>query len=234
MKPLQTLASWTHAALNADEGMKVPDGLMSFAKDTRGKPPVQQRTLYLAAVSFGYAVWENYVEDLAIELTALLAENLPPERIPTKARELITKDSTPWELSVHPGWKGLWVSRIEQLAKGDEGSGRWGLNTASFENVALLFEQIGLDVLPRRLTEPKPDTAGQRIVPTRINITSGELDVRNALRQLINVRGEAVHTARTTDPLLKREVQWWSQFVHDLYEAADKKARDACADLLGD
>ena len=86
-------------------------------------------------------------------------------------------------------------------------------------------------MLPRRLAEPKPGTAGQRIVPKRIGLIGGELDVRNALRQLIVVRGEAVHTAKTTDPLLKREVQWSS--IRSTYEAADNQARVACAELLG-
>ena len=65
--------------------MRVVDGLMSFASDGRGQPTNEQRSLYLAAITFSYAVWENYVESLALELVGGLSTSLPSEKIPRKS-----------------------------------------------------------------------------------------------------------------------------------------------------
>lgn len=72
----------TSAYLNALKGMEVPRGMMTFSKDVQGKPSKDETTLFLGAVSFAYAVWENYVEELAIELTRRLAAGDRPRTDP--------------------------------------------------------------------------------------------------------------------------------------------------------
>lgn len=225
-------ADWSDAAWSADRGMAVVDGLMSFASATRGNPTNEQRSLYVASVAFSYAVWENYVEDLAVELAGMLSAQVGPDSVPDSTRRSIEQHSA-WELAVHPGWRGLWADRVRTLAKGDSAAGKWGMNTASFGKVVELFEVVGVELPPRRLTAPQPRGA-QRRVPARVAIdNNGELDVKNALAQLIEVRGEAVHTARTTDPLYKDEVLWWSDFVRALYHVTDESALAQCRALVG-
>lgn len=225
-----TTREWTKAALGADEGMKVPAGMMSFARSSRGKPTANETTLFLGAVSFGYAVWENYVEEVAIELTERLSSTIAPERIPEVSKVEIEKSASPWELSVHPGWRGLWVRRVVEMTKGGEGGqGGWGLNSATYENTQRVFAVAGLtDALPRRLEVKSTAKA-----PTNVQVgDNGDVDVRNALKQLIDVRGEAVHTARAPEHLRKGHVTWWLKFVNSLYEETDRRARRAVTEML--
>ena len=217
--------------MSARTGLKVVDGLMSYASDGRGKPSDQQRALYLGAVAFSYAVWENYVEDLAVEAAGWLAEEVEPSRLTGKVQRFISKDASVWELAVHPGWRGLWVERIIALAKGDGKSGRWGLNTASLQNSSDLLMSAGVEPLPQRLGAP-----ARRPAPTRVDIGSdGTVDVDQCLRVLIEVRGQAVHTAQTADKLFKAEVLWWRDFVEALYTETNTRAEEQCrAQLASD
>lgn len=59
---------------------------MSWAKDSAGKPNADERNLFMAAVAFAYGVWENYVEQLAIELVGYLSAQIDPSRVPSEAR----------------------------------------------------------------------------------------------------------------------------------------------------
>jgi hypothetical protein len=59
------VASDAHAALK--DGLKAVDNVLSFAKTGAGKPSAKERSLFVASVALSYAVWENFVEDLAIE-----------------------------------------------------------------------------------------------------------------------------------------------------------------------
>lgn len=220
----------TSAYLNALKGMDVPRGMMTFAKDGKGKPSKDETTLFLGAVSFAYAVWENFVEELAIELTRKLAAGIHPERIPKASRDVIEKDATSWELSVHPGWRGLWVNRVVTITKGGEGGrGGWGLNSATFDNTHEVFMTAGVgDALPTRLTVK----AQGATAPQNVRDADGEVDVRNALTQLIEVRGGAVHTATAPDHLRKAHVRWWMAFVQALFEETDREAQQAVDRLL--
>ncbi len=134
---------WSAAANAADVGMRVPRGLMSFATDTRGQPPREQRTLYLGAIAFAYAVWENFVEDLAIELIKVLADEISPDRVSKGSQKLILDGATAWEISVHPGWQGLWVDRVISLTKGNPETLVWGLNTASVKKSLRSLRHLG-------------------------------------------------------------------------------------------
>ena len=222
---------WTSAYVDALKGMEVPRGMMTFSKERQGKPSKDETTLFLGAVSFAYAVWENYVEEVAIELTGKLADGIAPERIPTASRAAIERDATSWELSVHPGWRGLWVNRVIAMTKGNEdGRGGWGLNSATFKNAEGIFETAGFgDALPKRLTVKSSSTTP----PKNVRAKQGEVDVNNALEQLIAVRGEAVHTATAPDHLRKGHVRWWLAFVEALFKETDRQAQKEVDRLLG-
>jgi len=45
-------ASSTQANLSVETSLKVVDGVMSYMKDTQGKPAAKERALYAAAVVF--------------------------------------------------------------------------------------------------------------------------------------------------------------------------------------
>jgi hypothetical protein len=92
---------------------------LSLAKDGRGKPSVEERALFAAAVVFTYGVWENFVEQLAIELVEQVALSVQPEQVPEQIRRSLEK-KTAWELSVSPGWRRLWVESVKVQAIGDD------------------------------------------------------------------------------------------------------------------
>jgi hypothetical protein len=230
MTTREEMAFRTSAYVNALKGMEVPRGMMTFSKGGKGKPSKDETTLFLGAVSFAYAVWENYVEELAIELTRSLAAEIAPEQIPTASRAVIEKDASSWELSVHPGWRGLWINRVTAITKGGEdGRGGWGLNSATFDNTKEVFETSGFGgALPTRLTVKARDATA----PQNVRDTKGEVDVKNALTQLIEVRGGAVHTATAPDHLRKGHVRWWLAFVEALFEETDRQALQEVDRLL--
>lgn len=232
---------WTQAAWSADKGMDVVSGLMSYASSSRGQPTNEQRSLYLAAVAFSYAVWENYIESLAVELVTALAVALPEDRIPDGARSVIEfadrerkVPTAAWELAVHPGWRQLWVSRVTAMAVGRPNTSEYGINTANVHNVNALLGAVGLPNLPMRIVAPAP-RGQQRRIPSGVeerNPDDNSVNLRGTLQALISARGEAVHTASSTSPLFKDEVLWWAEFVRGLYHEVDTYARSGCITLL--
>lgn len=68
--------------------------------------------------------------------------------------------------------------------------------------------------------------------PQNVRDTKGEVDVKNALTQLIEVRGGAVHTATAPDHLRKGHVRWWLAFVEALFEETDRQALQEVDRLL--
>lgn len=228
------LDDWTQAALRAEEALQIPKHLMSFGKDGRGKPTKAEGSLYLSAVTFAYAVWESYVEDVVVELTKLVSPLITAELIPEEAKTLLAEKST-YELAVHPGWRELWIREVVIAAKGEDG-GRYGMNTASFKNVTELFSLAGIiDALPEYLPCGKGTALGKTgTLPAKIHLTKqNEVAVKHCIDLLVRIRGEAVHTATTTDALLKNEVLWWSGFVRALHEEVDKFARGEALRMLG-
>lgn len=195
-------SDWSQASWNADSTLKIIDGLMAYASGGRGKPPAKEKALYLSSVSFAYAVWENFVEELAIELVTALGDALRPNQLNRPAvRDLIEKNASVWDLSVFPGWQQLWVTRVSELAKGTDDGG-WGLNTANYKNCRKLFEVVGIGPIPK--------------------------DCETRLNTLVALRGEIVHTASTTEPLYKKEVGEWKAFVTELVSTVDTDARAQC------
>jgi len=119
------MAHWTDRITAAHQsvagGLAVVDNLLSFTKDGQGAPSEKERALFAAAVVFTYGVWENFVEQLAIELAGNLSPEVPPANVPEQIRKSLEK-KTPWELAVFPGWRVLWNEQIKVQAIGDNGT----------------------------------------------------------------------------------------------------------------
>ena len=218
------MASWvssrTAAHQSVASSLRVVDGVLSYMKDTKGKPASKERALYAAAVVFTYGIWENYVEQLAIELAGKVAGAIPPEKVPQKIRASLEK-STAWELTVSPGWRRLWVQKVKLQAIGDDGD-KYGLNTAKAGQVKSLLEFAGV-----------PDAfAGldATIIPEHLAGTVTEPS--DAVNRLVELRGEIVHTGTVPDVLRKKHVREWRQFVENITDKLDRNCRKQCKQLL--
>lgn len=187
------ITNWTEASLNADKGLAIIDGLMEYASNRRGNPAKKERALYLSSITFAYAVWENYLEEVAIELAGHLAGELRPEQMTRPdVRALIEKDASVWDLAVHPGWRVRWVDAVTAAAKGGENAG-FGINTANFKNSRKLFDSIGISRCPttarRNWTDSSPSEARSCIPPqlrrpcTRQRSDSGKPSSRTCKKQ---------------------------------------------------
>ena len=198
----------TKAKTDADAGLGIIGGLMEYASDKRGRRSKKEISLYMASVTFAYATWENFVEEISIELVTRLADpntGLRPEQLNRPyVRELIEEQATVWELAVYPGWRQLWINRVKKSAVGEDGGG-WGINTANAKNTKALFARIGIS--------PFPDDKAK------------ELDA------LVALRGEIAHTAKTKKAIYKAEVGVARTFVSDLCAEVDRKAREHCQEV---
>lgn len=210
----------TIAHKNVAIALKVVDGVLGYMKDTQGKPSAAQRALYAASVVFTYGIWENYVEQLAIELAEKVSKNISPDKVPERIRKLMEK-STAWELTVSPGWRTLWINRVKQHAIGDEEE-NYGLNTAKAGQVRSLLELAGahdaFDGMPTSL------------VPEHL---SGKVKrPEEAVNALVELRGEIVHTGSVPDTLRKKHVRAWRQFIESIADEIDKTCRQQCKALV--
>jgi hypothetical protein len=199
----------TRSATQSDEGLKVVSSLMSWVKDGVGKPNADERNLFMAAVAFAYGVWENYVEQLALELVGHLSNELDPSDVPEEARREFTKGREAWEIAVAPGWKELWRRRVQELAVGDEGE-KFGLNSANQGQVRNLFRLVGVDPF-------------DGVDPASLK----------RIAELVRVRGEIVHTAHVPGTLRKADPIAWGDFVATVIADVDESCRRQCARLLG-
>lgn len=88
------MAHWTDKRTSAHgdlkQALKVVDDILSFVKAGSGKPSKKERALFAAAISYG--VWENYVEQLAIELVREMASKLDPEKVPDRIKKTLKKE----------------------------------------------------------------------------------------------------------------------------------------------
>ena len=218
------MASWvssrTAAHQSVESSLKVVDGVLSYMKDTKGKPASKERALFAAAVVFTYGIWENYVEQLAIELATKVSEDISPEKVPERIRKLLDKASA-WELTVFPGWRRLWVKKVEVKAIGDDGD-RYGLNTAKAGQVKNLLEMAGV---PNAF-----EGIDATIVPSHLRGTVTE--PADAVNRLVELRGEIVHTGVVPNDLRKNHVRDWRSFVQDITTHLDKHCRTQCKELL--
>ena len=213
--------SETAARLSVNSTLQVVDDLLRYMSSGQGKPSKQERAIFASAVVFSYGVWESYVEDLAMELASKVSAEIKPENVPDNVKELLESASA-WELSVHPGWKQLWVEVVKATAKG-EGE-NYGLNTANVKQVSKLLRTAGVDEIFGSL----PNT----IVPPHLS-SSGEVEtVAGSINELVKLRSEIVHSGAVPDTLKKHHSREWRQFVEDLVTEVDSVCRKRCAALL--
>ena len=208
--------SKTAAHHSVGDALKVVDNLLGYVKDGQGKPAVKERALFAAAVVFTYGIWENYAEQLAIELVRKVAEEIAPERVPEQIRKSFEK-RTAWELTVTPGWRSLWTRQVELQAVGDDDE-KFGMNTARAGQVKNLLSLAGvsdpyaglpLSIIPEHLPAPKKN-------------------IVEAINSLVELRGEIVHTGKVPDTLRKGHVRAWRGFVEAAAERIDGACRQQC------
>jgi hypothetical protein len=219
------MAHWTDTRTKAQgdlkKALKVVDDTLSFTKDSVGKPSKKERALFAAAIAFAYGVWENYVEQLAIELATKLAEKLAPEKVPERIRKSLEKN-TAWELTVSPGWRHLWIEKVREKAIGN-GADKFGLNTAKAGQVQDLLAMAGvkgaLEAIPQ-------DRVPQHLKHSVSSVT-------DAVNQLVELRGEIVHTGSVPDSLRKAHVREWREFVEKVASDLDAVCRKQCKKLYG-
>lgn len=216
------MAHWTATSTGAHDSvrgaLKAVDKLLGYVKDTAGKPSVQERALFAAAIVFIYGIWENYVEQLAIELSGAVSGEIPADKVPDGVKRQLEKRSA-WELAVAPGWRKLWATSVREKAVGDEGE-KFGLNTAKAGQVKTLLAHAGV-------TEPFQGVDAD-IVPDHLD-DSTSLD--QAVNTLVSLRGEIVHTGKVPDSLRKKHVLAWRQFVEQLVDKVDESCRAQCKAL---
>ncbi|ODS54097.1 MAG: hypothetical protein ABS36_11670 [Acidobacteria bacterium SCN 69-37] len=197
--------------------LKVVDNLLGFVKDGAGKPSVKERALFAASVVFTYGIWENYVEQLAIELAETVATGISPDRVPEQVRRQLDKKSA-WDLAVSPGWRALWVTSVREKAIGDEDE-KFGLNTARVGQVKNLLSMAGV-------------ADAFRLVPSDVipeHFKDGSFE--DAVNELVTLRGEIVHTGKVPDTLRKSHVRAWRKFVESAINAVDESCRAQCKEL---
>jgi len=199
--------------------LAVVDNLLSFVKDGQGKPSVKERALFAAAIVFTYGIWENFVEQLAIELVTKLSAEIAPEMVPEQIRKLLEKRNA-WELAVTPGWRAIWLEHVKLQAVGDDDE-KFGMNTAkagqvkqllSLAGVADPYVDIGADSIPDHLPAPKKTAA-------------------EAINALVELRGQIVHTGQVPGNLRKGHVKNWRAFVEHAANKIDHSCRTHCKSM---
>ncbi|MCS5507134.1 hypothetical protein [Curtobacterium flaccumfaciens] len=194
---------------NFQVSLKHTDNLMAGTKTGPGKPSNQEASMFVASVALTYAAWEAYVEDVAIEATEFLAGAVAEDRVPESARRAIEGEKpSAWQLTVHPGWRTLWVQGVRALAKGDADAGRFGMNTARVRQITTLFLPVGLDF-----------------------IGAIEKTDRSALEKLVTARGSVVHSASTPSSFNKAAAKGYRDLVTRMADAADEHIRAQVEEL---
>jgi hypothetical protein len=190
------------ALVDLRAGLKAVDDVLSYAKSGVGQPSKKEKSLFVASVALSYAMWENYAEEVAIEVTAVLAKEVPEPLVPTSVRDWIMKMQPPptaWDLVVHPGWRDLWLQMVRARAKGADGNARdFGILSANASAVRSLFERVGVDPF-----------AG---------VSNDDLE---ELDKLVEQRGQIVHTGKAPANFYKKDALDWRAFVANLGEAVD-------------
>lgn len=212
-------SSKTTALASAEGSLKTVVNLLSFVKDGQGKPSTSERAIFAAAVVFLYGIWENYVEQLAIEIVGHVSEETSADRVPEQVRRSLEK-RTAWELAIHPGWKALWVQSVTLAAVGDDAE-RFGMNTAKAGQVKNLLLTAGaLDPFANLAPETVPS-----------HLVSSTPTAGDAVNKLVELRGEIVHTGRVPSALRKRHVLEWKDFVEAVCKSVDGTSRAQCRRL---
>jgi hypothetical protein len=207
--------SRTTALGSVEASLRTVESLLGLVKDGKGKPSQQERAVFAAAVVFLYGIWENYVEQLAIELVSHLSPKVAPNCVPDQVKKALEK-KTAWELTVHPGWRSLWSEMVRVQAIGDD-TEKFGMNTAKSGQVKNLLSITGV---PDCFAEAKKD-----IIPAHL---VGVSRVEDAVNKLVELRGEIVHTGKVPESLRKAHVISWEAFVRALCASVDGQSRKDC------
>lgn len=187
------------------------DRLIEGTKPGRGRPTRKEASMFVASVALTYAAWEAYIEDVAIEVTDFIADHIDASVVPTEVQSAIQSTTpTAWELTIHPGWRELWKSRVRVLAKGNDSGTAFGLNTAGVKQIERLFESTGVH-------------------PLR---TATDAD-RKALGQLVQARGEVVHSASTPERFNKQSAKNYRDLVERLAQETDASLNNQARTLVG-
>ena len=209
----------TEAHHSVGDALAVVDNLLSFAKDGQGKPSVKERALFAAAIVFTYGIWENFVEQLAIELAGNVASEIAPEKVPEQIRRLLEKRNA-WELTVTPGWRAIWIEHVRLQAVGDDDE-KFGMNTAKAGQVKHLLSLAGV-------SDPYStiDLGG---VPD--HLPAAKRTAADAINSLVELRGQIVHTGQVPGTLRKGHVRNWRAFVQHVATKIDESCRAECRTL---
>ncbi|MGA2319737.1 MAG: hypothetical protein ABSG95_03210 [Solirubrobacteraceae bacterium] len=193
------------------KGLKAVDDVLSYVKTSAGKPSKPEQSLFVASVALSYAMWENYVEEVAIEAATLLGRDIKDADVPRSVRDWILKSNpTAWDIAVYPGWRALWLKVVTERAKGGSGADDLGMNTANTKNVRSLFERVGVDPFA--------------------TVPEEHLD---KLEQLVKERGEIVHTGKAPKDFYKENATGWRAFVDELAAKVDGACAAGAKALVG-
>lgn len=216
------MAHWTanpsRAHRSVRDALSVVDNLLGFVKDGVGKPSVRERALFAAAIVFTYGIWENYVEQLAIELAEVVSQDIKPEKVPEHIRRSLEKKPV-WELAVSPGWRQLWANSVREKAVGDDDE-KFGLNTARAGQVKNLLGLAGVEEPFRLITD--------EMIPDDLDAGGG---FDGAVDGLVTLRGEIVHTGKVPSTLRKSHVLAWRRFIEKAIDKVDESCRAQCKAL---
>ena len=226
--------SWTRKATqsykHARNALKTADDLFQFAKSTGGKPSTAERALFAATIVFIYGIWENFVEQLAIEIVSNLAPVIEPSKLPNKIRKKLEGKSA-WELLVHPGWRELWLELVKTEAVGDDS--RHGLNTAKSSSVQHLLGLAGLENVFASLPPTVFDAIPEHIMDSIVGLEkSYSASISSALDSFVTLRGEIVHTGKVPQTLKKHHVKSWKSFIEVLIKEIDSSCRTMSKEYL--
>jgi hypothetical protein len=201
----------SQAFMDLGAGLKAVDDVLSFAKSGVGKPSDQERSLFVASVALSYAVWENYVEEVAIEATRFLSTHCAEGNVPDTVRDSIMKSKPDaWDLVVHPGWRDLWVQIVHARAKGNVAAQDFGINAANEKNVRSLFDRVGVE----------PFGGASKADLTKLD-------------RLVEQRGQIVHTGKAPPKFYKANALDWRSFVEKLALKVDQSVSAGAAGLIG-
>jgi len=212
------LAARTSKALQSlRSGLGAVDNVLSFSKSTAGKPSNGEKSLFVASVALSYAVWENYAEEVAIEVTTALARQIDEKSVPPTVQNAIMKSSPPpdaWQLLIHPGWRQLWIDGVRIRAQGDTGkAGKqqdFGMLTASARKVGTLFELVGVQPFE--------------------GVSASDLTM---LDKLVEQRGQIVHKGTAPAKFFKQDAMDWRSFVERLAQEVDTAIASGAKSLTG-
>jgi hypothetical protein len=116
------MPSPTAALQTAQQNLtRVKDILSFHGKSTtpaKGPPLTKDTSLVLGATALTYAVWENYIEQLALAAVAHQAAVIDPGSVPASARKALAGYADAWDLA-GDGWRSKWNELIESRALGD-------------------------------------------------------------------------------------------------------------------